>query len=237
MLNGHKWWASGATDPRCHIAIFMGKSSPQAPQHKQQSMVLVPLASPGVQVLRPLTVLGFDDAPHGHAEILFQVSSTWPCVWLTNGRQVFPPRSSGQGPRHHSVAAQSCLAEQHGPSCTSLDVQRCGGAGEVPCPPSSSWLLTGELCACPEVLLDHCCPFTRRQQRAACEEDMPCWSSSVVGCQSTAADSSATLQDVKVPPEAMILGEGRGFEIAQGRLGPGRLHHCMRTIGKPRSGL
>ena len=75
VLEGHKWWASGATDPRCHIAIFMGKSSPQAPQHKQQSMILVPLASPGVKIVRPLTVLGFDDAPHGHAEILFQVRS------------------------------------------------------------------------------------------------------------------------------------------------------------------
>ena len=72
-LNGHKWWASGANDPRCHIAIFMGKSRPEGPQHKRQSMVLVPMASAGVRVIRPLTVLGYDDAPHGHAEVLFEV--------------------------------------------------------------------------------------------------------------------------------------------------------------------
>ena len=72
-LQGHKWWASGAMDPRCHIAIFMGRSRSGGPQHTQQSMVLVPLATPGVRVVRPLHVLGFDDAPHGHAEVLFQV--------------------------------------------------------------------------------------------------------------------------------------------------------------------
>lgn len=115
VVNGHKWWISGVGDPRCRLLLVMGKSNPDAERHKQHAIIIVPMDTPGVEVVRPLSVFGYDDAPHGHCEV--------------------------------------------------------------------------------------------------------------------------RLTDVRVPASNMLLGDGRGFEIAQGRLGPGRIHHCMRTIGQAERAL
>jgi acyl-CoA dehydrogenase len=115
VINGRKWWISGVGDPRCKLLLVMGKSNPDGERHKQHAIIIVPMDAPGVEVVRPLTIFGYDDAPHGHCEV--------------------------------------------------------------------------------------------------------------------------GLSDVHVPASNMLLGEGRGFEIAQGRLGPGRIHHCMRTIGQAERAL
>ena len=84
VVNGRKWWSSGAGDPRCAIYIVMGKTDPEAPRHSQQSMIVIPANTPGVSVLRPLTVFGYDDAPHGHMEVVLKTSACPPatCCWV-----------------------------------------------------------------------------------------------------------------------------------------------------------
>lgn len=96
-LSGHKWWASGAPDPRCRVCIFMGKTDPSAAAHKQQSMVLVPMDAQGLNIIRPLTVFGYDDAPHGHAEVIFEV------ILPSQHEPVYQMRTSAFIPVRHSA--------------------------------------------------------------------------------------------------------------------------------------
>ena len=191
MLSGRKWWASGAMDPRCRICIFMGKTDPSAPTHKQQSMILVPMASPGVTIVRPLTVYGYDDAPHGHAELLFEVHT--PDFDQTN------------------LPLQEVRLQ--------LSVT---GPGEL-------YMWRSTCTPVPADIAVHGCVYLHKHIHRGRHRHT---SAAQLGCEAPVPRRAMLAQDVRVPEGAMLLGEGRGFEIAQGRLGPGRLHHCMRAIGE-----
>ncbi len=132
VLNGRKWWTSGAGDPRCKIAIFMGKTNPDAPRHEQQSMILVPMDTPGVQVKRMLAVFGYDDAPHGHAEVLFEnvrvpVANI---LWARGGASRSRRDASGRG------ASTTACARSASPSAR---WRRCRRACRSAWPSASRW--------------------------------------------------------------------------------------------------
>ncbi len=107
VINGRKWWTSGAGDPRCRIYIVMGKTDPDAPKHAQQSMILVPADTPGVKVVRPLTVFGYDDAPHGHMEIA--VRRTCACRCRTSCSAKGAASRSRRGDSAPAASTTACV--------------------------------------------------------------------------------------------------------------------------------
>ena len=203
ILNGHKWWTSGAMDPRCKLAIFMGKTDTSAPTHRQQSMVLVSMATAGARVLRPLSVFGYDDAPHGHAEMLFEVHPA-----SSTAHKCTPPAK---------ICASFCLG------CCRFCLIVC----LIIIVSYNISLIILVLCYFKVKAIMQCRCRSNHAMQVSVDIPQLC----PTKARTAVFTSKTCSQDVHVATSNMLLGEGRGFEIAQGRLGPGRLHHCMRAIG------